>query len=129
MRFWQLCNFIEIALLHGCSFVDLLHIFRIPYPKNTYGWLLLLYVFSQFQFSTIFSVIRANCCSHVQSLYYTVRAILCNFRDSKLYGSSLTEVFCKKGILRNFAKFTRKHLYQSLDFDKVAGLRPAILLK
>ena len=29
------------------------------------------------------------------------------------------EVFCKKGVLRNFAKFTGKHLYQSLFFDKV----------
>ena len=28
--------------------------------------------------------------------------------------SSLQEVFCKKGVLRNFAKFTRKHLFQSL---------------
>ena len=38
--------------------------------------------------------------------------------------SSLTEVFCKKGVLRNFTKFTGKHLYQSLFFNKVAGLRP-----
>ena len=34
-------NFIEIALLHGCSPVILLHIFRKPFPKNTSGWLLL----------------------------------------------------------------------------------------
>ena len=34
------------------------------------------------------------------------------------------------GVLwRNFAKFTGKHLCQSLFFNKVAGLRPAILLK
>ena len=39
------------------------------------------------------------------------------------------EVFCKKGVLRNFAKFARKHLCQSLFFNKVAGLRPATLLK
>ena len=32
------------------------------------------------------------------------------------------EVFCKKGVLRNFAKFTAKHLCQSLFFNKVAGL-------
>ena len=38
-------------------------------------------------------------------------------------------VFCKKGALKNFAKFTGKHLCQSLFFDKVAGLRPATLLK
>ena len=37
----QLCNFIEIALRHGCSTVSLLHIFRTPFPRNTYGWLLL----------------------------------------------------------------------------------------
>ena len=35
----------------------------------------------------------------------------------------------KKGVLRNFTKFTRKHLRQSLFFNKVAGLRPATLLK
>ena len=34
-------NFIEIALRHGCSPVNLLHIFRIPFHKNTFGWLLL----------------------------------------------------------------------------------------
>ena len=38
-------------------------------------------------------------------------------------------VLCKKGILKNFAKFTGKHLCQSLFFNKVAGLRPATLLK
>ena len=35
----------------------------------------------------------------------------------------------KKGALRNFAKFTGKHLGQSLFFNKVGGLRPATLLK
>ena len=35
----------------------------------------------------------------------------------------------KKGVLRNFSKFIAKHLCQSLFFDKVAGLRPAALLK
>ena len=35
----------------------------------------------------------------------------------------------KKGVLRNFAKFWGKHLCQCLFFNKVAGLRPATLLK
>ena len=35
----------------------------------------------------------------------------------------------KKGVPRNFAKFTRKHPSQSLFFNKVADLRPATLLK
>ena len=40
------------------------------------------------------------------------------------------EVFCKKDVLRNFTNFTGKHLGQSLSFfNKVAGLRPATLLK
>ena len=31
-------------------------------------------------------------------------------------------MFCKNVALKNFAKFTEKHLYQSLSFIKVAGL-------
>ena len=37
------------------------------------------------------------------------------------YRSSLPEVFCEKGMLRNFAKFTGKHLCPSLFFNKAAG--------
>ena len=35
--------------------------------------------------------------------------------------SNRSEVFCKKGVLRNFEKFTRKYLCQSLFFNKVAN--------
>ena len=38
-------------------------------------------------------------------------------------------MFYKKSVLRNFVKFTGKHMCQSLFFNKVAGLRPANLLK
>ena len=37
--------------------------------------------------------------------------------------SNRLEVFCKKDVLKNFAKFTGKQLCQSLFFNKVAGLR------
>ena len=47
----------------------------------------------------------------------------------RLSRSSRPDVFCKTGIFKNFAKFKRKHLCQSLFFNKAAGLRPAILLK
>ena len=40
------------------------------------------------------------------------------FRNSR-------QVFCKKDVLRNFAKFTEKHLCQGLFLNKVTGLRPA----
>ena len=37
--------------------------------------------------------------------------------------SSRPGVFGKKGVLRNFTKFTGKHLCQILYFNEVAGLR------
>ena len=37
--------------------------------------------------------------------------------------SNRPEVLQNKGVLRNFAKFTGKHLCQSLFFNKVAGLK------
>ena len=42
--------------------------------------------------------------------------------DAKLQKQQ-PEVFHKKATLKNFAKFTGKHLCQSLFFNKVAGLR------
>ena len=50
-------------------------------------------------------------------------------QNHMISGSSRQDVFCKKGVLRNFAKVTGKHLCQSLFFNKVSGLRPATLLK
>ena len=47
------------------------------------------------------------------------------FRKTK-NRSSRPEVLCKKGVLWNFAKFTRKHLSQCLFLRKVAGLKPAV---
>ena len=38
---WLLFNFVEIALLHGCSPANLLQFFRTPFSKNTSWWLLL----------------------------------------------------------------------------------------
>ena len=35
------CNFIKITLQHGCSLVNVRHVFRTPFYKNTYGGLLL----------------------------------------------------------------------------------------
>ena len=39
--------------------------------------------------------------------------------------SSRPKMFCKKGVLEDLAKFTGKHLCQSLFFNKVSVLRPA----
>ena len=37
-----------------------------------------------------------------------------------IYRSSRPEVFCKKGALKNFTKFTGNHLCQGLFFNKIA---------
>ena len=50
------------------------------------------------------------------------RRIIYNFVWIYLSRSSRPDVFCKKGVLRNIAKLTGKHLCQSLFFNKVAGL-------
>ena len=42
-------NFIEIALRHGCSPVNLLHIFRTSFYKNTHGGLLLYVDYKHFR--------------------------------------------------------------------------------
>ena len=51
------------------------------------------------------------------------------------FGSSRSEVFCKKrcsvkkGVLWNFTKFTGNTCARASFFNKVAGLRPATILK
>ena len=58
-----------------------------------------------------------------------------NFKNTFFEGRMLLnrsgrpEVVCKKRVLKNFSKFTGKHLCRSLFFNKVAGLRSATLLK
>ena len=49
--------------------------------------------------------------------------------EARQVRSSPPEVFCKKSVLRDFAKFTGKHLCQCLFFNKVTDLRPVTLLK
>ena len=39
------------------------------------------------------------------------------------------EVFCKKGVLRNFKRFTGKHVCQNLFFNKVVGCLASNLIK
>ena len=45
------------------------------------------------------------------------------------FGRRHLEVFCKKGVLKNFTKLIGKHLCQSLFFNKVGSLKPENLFK
>ena len=53
--------------------------------------------------------------SHKLRTYY-YNTHIC--KDPNDYRSSRPELFCKKGALKNFAKFTGKHLCKSLFFNK-----------
>ena len=65
--------------------------------------------------------------NYIKFQYYFIKNSI-SFRRRTLRSSRL-EVFCKKGLLKNFANFTGKHLCQSLFFNENAGLSPATLLK
>ena len=62
---------------------------------------------------------------HFPVLSNILRYLFCISRSR----SSCPELSCKKGVPKDFEKFTGKHLCQSLFFNKIAGLRPAMLLK
>ena len=63
--------------------------------------------------------------------YFTFLVSLWSVRllEKFSYRSNRPEVFCKKGILKNFAKILGKHLCQSLFFNRVAGGAGNIILK
>ena len=46
-----------------------------------------------------------------------------NIKTGNSFRSSHQRCSMQKGVLRNFTKFTRKHLCQSLFFNQVTGLR------
>ena len=57
-------------------------------------------------------------------MHLCCKRVLCFFVRGHLVMSFFFVGFARKGVLRNFKKFTGKHLCQSLFFNKVAGPRP-----
>ena len=55
-----LSNFTETTLQHGCSPVNLPHIFRTHFPKNISGWLLLFVRYSVHLFQVLLEFILFN---------------------------------------------------------------------
>ena len=70
-----LCNFIEIALWHGCSPVNLQQISRTPLPKNTSEGLL-RYILQK-QPST--DVLKKTCSENMQLIYRRTPMSMCDF--------------------------------------------------
>ena len=63
----------------------------------------------------IFEIMKKENSTNTSSLDTFIR---CQFKKPSLFRSSRPEVFCEKGVLRNIATFTGRHLCQSLLFDK-----------
>ena len=60
---------------------------------------------------------------------FDIRLDLTSFNTTRTDRRRHQRCSIKTGVLKNFAKFRGKHLLQSLFLNKVAGLRPATLLK
>ena len=65
---------------------------------------------------------------YFQVIKFCLRKML-KFKLAFLVSNQTNFKIKKKSVLRNVAKFTGRHLCQSLFFNQVAGLRPATLLK
>ena len=103
-----------------CFPVNFVKFLRTPFLQNTFGrWtdsLLEVVIFlshKQFFFSG------------EKVVDYPAQKLFCMIIRHR---SSL-QVFRKKGVLKDLAKFTGKHLYQILSFNKVAGLSLQLYLK
>ena len=67
-------------------------------------------------------------CEHISHIVLVVDFELANIcwvyiEKTNTLRSSSQEMFCEKGVLRNFTKSTGKHLCQSLFFNNVSGLK------
>ena len=114
-----LCNFNETTLRHGCSPVNLLHIFATYFPRNASGWLL-LHIFKRLNLSTkkqppeMFykKVVLRNFpkfkWKHLrQSLFFNKVTKACNFITKETLAQVFSCEFC--GISKN--TFSTKHLW------------------
>ena len=75
-----------------------------------------------------FSSLVKRCSSICQQVSFLPQSIRSKFGSFDSRGSH-RRCSVKKGVLRNFSKLTGRYLCQSLFFNKVAGFRPATLLK
>ena len=94
-------------LWHRCFPVNFVKFLRTPFLQNTSGWLLLFF-FSQTE-------------------YQAKKSWALNILK-KIDRSSHRRCSIRKGVLRNFAKLTRKHLCRSFFFNTVSGLNEEWLL-
>ena len=73
-------KFIEITLWHGCSPVNLLHIFRTPFPYNSSGKLLLSDAFSNFLSVSSFK------CAWEKLVHINLKNVRCDLQKQSYRG-------------------------------------------
>ena len=93
-----LCNLIEIALWHGCSPVNLLHIFSTPFLKNTSGWLLLPNLMTKLSISEFDSNMQ---CFRIQLDRIQLDIFWTSFKDQIIRSVKPDQQF-EKGIGKKF---------------------------
>ena len=130
-----LCDIIEFALRHRCSPVDLLHIFRTPFP-NTSRWLLLIVPPFLLGLTPKF---HQNCkqleshgsvhgprFSRIWVLKFKLHTMI-RWYDDKLH----TIILPFRGVLSKMCSETMQQIYRrtpmpKCDFNKVLLLRPPL---
>ena len=103
-------NSIEITLRHGCSPVNLLHVFRTPFYRNTSGWRLLNKLVNPFHATEPF--------------WYTLK------RSKNQRFSDVFKGYQKRSVARNglkcFLKDLRKLSQKSVDNSMQKSIFPHI---
>ena len=108
-----LYNFIEITLRLGCSPVNLLHIFRAPFSKNTSGWLLLVNCYPHWPYEICESG-KEVAFRVVDILIYPVSV----FNKFTIISSSVVFIIEFK---HERSEFNLNDWCYSLEFDTLAG--------
>ena len=132
----QPCQSIHLSKVHNWNLKIVLGTFLVSNQRCIWnsvkhlGWSLFAKIVNSRKLLTIFSK-KGSIVDVWQSPKYTsdnlwrkslilTEKFLLSSNIGHMIRSSCREVFCKKNVLRNFAKFTGKHLCQSLLFNKVA---------
>ena len=78
------CDFNKVRLQHGCSPVNLLHIFRTPFPKNTFGYLLVLLCLICSDFALYFAFLKFDEIAFSKTYFYRSRCTYTTFAIIRL---------------------------------------------
>ena len=153
----MLCNFIEITLPNGCSFVSLLHIFRTCFLKKTSGWLLLnkaipitlkitgktfpreSFIMTSLNINIPLRLLRDFWNSHYPEHFCRIKTylwewrILYFFHKIMEFGREAVSLIHLRNLVRKTLQTSQKKKHSRLTrhkllVDKVADLKPALNL-